>query len=108
VRRAVASAARSLKLSKAERARARKRGQPADRAIDFSDIPDATDAELAQMVRAAIGRKPGRPPFGRAKRVLISVKVDPDVLAALRVRAAQRGIGYQTLINDVLATVVQS
>jgi uncharacterized protein (DUF4415 family) len=45
----------------------------------------------------------GRPPIGRAPRKPIAIRIDPDVLAALRAEADAAGIGYQSLINDVLA-----
>jgi uncharacterized protein (DUF4415 family) len=46
----------------------------------------------------------GRPPLSEAgNRQLIAIRLDPKVLEALRKEAKGRGIGYQTLINDVLA-----
>jgi predicted DNA binding CopG/RHH family protein len=35
-------------------------------------------------------------------KVLISTRLDEDVLKAVKTAAAERGIGYQTLINQVL------
>lgn len=49
---------------------------------------------------------PGRPPLGRLPRVSIFIRVDADVLALLRRRAKQEGVGYQTLINDALVGYV--
>jgi uncharacterized protein (DUF4415 family) len=48
-------------------------------------------------------RKAGRPPIGNRARKLIAIRVDQDVLARLREDARRRRIGYQTLINQVLA-----
>jgi uncharacterized protein (DUF4415 family) len=60
-----------------------------------------SDAELAQM------RRVGRPPLGDVARQLIAIRLDPQVIEALRKEAERRGIGYQTLINDVLARHVR-
>jgi uncharacterized protein (DUF4415 family) len=48
-------------------------------------------------------RRVGRPPLGQAARRLIAIRLDPDVLARFREEARRRKIGYQTLINEVLA-----
>jgi uncharacterized protein (DUF4415 family) len=48
-------------------------------------------------------RRVGRPPIGDGPRQLIAVRLDPKVLRDLRREARRRGIGYQTLINEVLA-----
>ncbi|MCC6765301.1 MAG: BrnA antitoxin family protein [Deltaproteobacteria bacterium] len=69
--------------------------------MDFSDIPELTDAQLARA------RRVGRPPFGRAARELIAIRVDPDVLRSLRVEATRTGSGYQTLIHKLLAAHVR-
>ena len=67
------------------------------RRIDFSDIPEASDEQLRAMKRV------GRPPFGDTARQLIAIRVDADVLEQFRKEARRRGIGYQTLIHEVLA-----
>jgi uncharacterized protein (DUF4415 family) len=67
------------------------------RAIDVSDIPEASDEQLRSM------RRVGRPPVGATARRLIAIRVDPDVLERYRKEARRRKIGYQTLINEVLA-----
>ncbi|MBI2222175.1 MAG: BrnA antitoxin family protein [Acidobacteria bacterium] len=48
-------------------------------------------------------RRVGRPPFGDEPRQLIAIRVDPDVLDQFRKEARRRHVGYQTLINEVLA-----
>jgi len=67
------------------------------RGIDFSDIPEASPAQLRAM------RRVGRPPMGAKARRLIAIRIDPQVLDAVRQEAKRRGLGYQSLINDVLA-----
>jgi uncharacterized protein (DUF4415 family) len=69
--------------------------------IDFSDIPELTAEQLARA------RRVGRPPLGRSARELIAIRIDPDVLRALRVEATRAGVGYQTLIHQLLAKHVR-
>jgi uncharacterized protein (DUF4415 family) len=71
------------------------------RGIDFSDIPEASPAQLRVM------RRVGRPPLGAAARRLIAIRIDPQVLDAVRREAKRRGVGYQSLINDLLAKHVE-
>src|SRR5205809_8046439 len=67
------------------------------RGIDFSDIPEVSSRQLGAM------RRMGRPPLGVAARRLIAIRIDPQVLGAVRRAAKRRGLGYQTLVNDLLA-----
>jgi uncharacterized protein (DUF4415 family) len=67
------------------------------RGIDFSDIPEASPAQLRAM------RRVGRPPLGTVARRLIAIRIDPAVLDAVRREAKRRGLGYQSLINELLA-----
>ncbi len=71
------------------------------RRIDFSDIPEASEGHLQGM------RRVGRPPLGNTPRQLIAIRVDADVLDQFRKEARHRRIGYQTLINEVLARHVR-
>ena len=48
-------------------------------------------------------RRVGRPPLGDAPRQLIAIRVDASVLDQFRKQARRRRVGYQTLINEVLA-----
>jgi uncharacterized protein (DUF4415 family) len=48
-------------------------------------------------------RRVGRPPLGKEPRQLIAIRVDPSVLESFRQEARRRRVGYQTLINEVLA-----
>ena len=52
-------------------------------------------------------RRVGRPPIGDAPRQLIAIRLDPAVLEEFRKAARRRGVGYQTLINEVLARHVR-
>jgi uncharacterized protein (DUF4415 family) len=52
-------------------------------------------------------RRVGRPPLGDTARQLIAIRLDVKVLARFRKEARRRGVGYQTLINEVLAEHVR-
>src|SRR5436190_23168094 len=69
--------------------------------IDYSDIPDSSSDQLKAM------RRVGRPPLGDEPRQLIAIRVDPGVLDQFRKEARRRRVGYQTLINEVLAQHVR-
>ena len=71
------------------------------RPIDFSDLPEATTAQLKSM------RRVGRPPLGDRARQLIAIRLDAGVLEQFRKEARRRRVGYQTLINEVLAQHVR-
>ncbi|HEX2340130.1 MAG TPA: BrnA antitoxin family protein [Vicinamibacterales bacterium] len=73
----------------------------AARKIDYSDIPEASDQQLRGM------RRVGRPPLGSRARQLIAIRLDPGVLRELRKEARRRNVGYQTLVNRVLAAYVR-
>lgn len=66
-----------------------------DSQIDFSDMPEATDAELKRM------RRVGRPARGMAKQ-LIAIRLSPRLLSQLRKMAAKQGKPYQSLIHELL------
>src|SRR6476661_490222 len=67
------------------------------RKIDFSDIPESSPDQLKAM------RRVGWPPLGDEPRQLIAIRVDARVLESFRKEARRRRVGYQTLINEVLA-----
>jgi len=48
-------------------------------------------------------RRVGRPLLGDEPRQLIAIRVDAGVLDQFRKEARRRRVGYQTLINEVLA-----
>ena len=66
------------------------------RKIDFSDIPELSDEQLARL------RRVGRPPHGERPKKLISIRLDQRVLAWVRAVAFEKDQPYQALINDIL------
>jgi uncharacterized protein (DUF4415 family) len=71
------------------------------RQVDFSDIPDSSAEQLKAM------RRVGRPSLGDEPRQLIAIRLDAGVLDQFRKEARRRRVGYQTLINEVLARHVR-
>lgn len=67
-----------------------------DSDIDYSDIPEFSDSELKNFKRV------GRPLVGDSQREAISLRVESDVLNKLKEKAKNKGIGYQSLINQIL------
>jgi uncharacterized protein (DUF4415 family) len=65
--------------------------------IDFSDIPELSDKQLARM------RHVGRPTVGDEPRKLIAIRLDAKVLSWLRETAEKKGKPYQSLVNEILA-----
>jgi uncharacterized protein (DUF4415 family) len=80
--------------------RAKSARRISDRKIDFSDIPESTDAELAGA------RRIGRPKSGQAKQ-LIAFRIDPALLAKLRRLAARKKRPYQTLLHEILDSAIK-
>lgn len=66
--------------------------------IDFSDIPEWTGRQLSSM------RRVGRPTMGDEPRKLIAIRLDPRVLGWLRKTAEKKGLPYQSLVNEILAS----
>jgi predicted DNA binding CopG/RHH family protein len=85
---------RSVSSARGRRAKKSEKHIP-DSRIDFSDIPESTDAELKRAPRV------GRPRTSHAKQ-LIAIRISPRLLAEIRRRAAQRSMPYQTLIHEIL------
>jgi len=94
---------RSTSVSSARGARPHKNVKTTSREtpIDFSDIPELSAEQLARM------RPVGRPTLGEQRRSLIAIRLDPAVIHAFRLEADRRGIGYQSLISEVLADQVR-
>jgi len=69
--------------------------------IDFSDISESSPEQLTAM------RRVGRLPIGDEARRLIAIRIDANVLSEFRREARRRGIGRETLINEVLAGHVE-
>ncbi len=93
-------AKRSASSARGERAGKKERRTRA-RKTDFSDIPEASAEQLRAM------RRVGRPPIGDEARQLIAIRLDPRVIDGFRKEAKRRNLGYQTLINEVLAKHVK-
>jgi uncharacterized protein (DUF4415 family) len=66
--------------------------------IDFSDIPELADRQLSSM------RRVGRPTVGDEPRKLIAIRLDAKVLSWLRKTAEKKGLPYQSLVNEILAS----
>ena len=71
-----------------------------DSRLDFRDIPESSDAELARA------RRVGRPVTGRAKQ-LIAIRIDLALLAQLRRLVARQHKPYQTLVHELLERAVE-
>ena len=94
--------AKKLSVSSARGGRAAKSARPIfNRGIDFSDIPESTDAELKRA------RRVGRPRRDDAKQI-IAIRIRPRVLAALRKIAQKQDKPYQTLIHEILERATKS
>lgn len=93
MRKQSGSSARGARVAANARRTARK--------IDYSDVSDSSPEQLRVM------RRVGRPPLGDEPRQLIAIRVDLDVLDRFRKEARRRRVGYQTLINEVLAKHVR-
>ena len=92
---------RSVSSARGKRASKKEPRTAVARKIDFSDVPETSGEQLRVM------RRVGRPPIGDAARQLIAIRLDPDVLKRLRAEAKRHNVGYQTLINRVLADYAQ-
>lgn len=69
-----------------------------EKPIDLSDIPELSTEQLGSM------RRVGRPRLNAAgAREMIAIRLDPTVIEGFRKAAKRRGVGYQTLISEVLA-----
>ena len=71
-----------------------------DSEINFDDIPESTDEELARAKRV------GRPSTGNAKQI-IAIRLHPKLITSLRKMAQKQSKPYQTLINEILERAVQ-
>ena len=71
-----------------------------DSEIDFSDIPEFTDAELARA------RPVGRPRLKNPKK-LMAIRLSPKLIDDLRKLAKKRRRPYQTLLHELLEAAVR-
>jgi uncharacterized protein (DUF4415 family) len=66
--------------------------------INYSDISELSDRQLSSM------RRVGRPTVGDEPRKLIAIRLDAKVLGWLRKTAEKKGLPYQSLVNEILAS----
>lgn len=85
------SSARGARVVKSEKAMKPKK-------IDYSDIPELSNRQLSAM------RRVGRPTVGDEPRKLIAIRLDAKVLGWLRKTAEKKGLPYQSLVNEILAS----
>ena len=71
-----------------------------DSEIDYSDIPELSSSDLKKFKRV------GRPLVGESPRQAISVRIETEVLSKLKKQAHKKGVGYQSLINQILKKAV--
>lgn len=83
----------------ARRAKKEKLYQDSD--IDFSDIPELTDEQLARA------RPVGRPKSENPKQ-LIAVRLSPKLIFELRKLAKKKRRPYQTLMHELLEKAVKN
>jgi uncharacterized protein (DUF4415 family) len=70
-------------------------------------ITPAEVEDFRRAIEATTGRKrrrrPGRPPKSAATKYRpIAIRLHPQVIAWAKKEGKRRGVGYQTVINDVL------
>ena len=88
--------------SSAPEKRIRKNGRPIrDSQIDYSDIPALSDEQLHSMKRV------GRPPLGDTPKLMIAIRLDPELLEKIRKLADKSKKGYQTLIHEILENYIE-
>ena len=75
-------------LTRQQRAMLKRLKARPDSEIDYSDIPELTDAQIAE--------------FRRAPKVLVAARLDREVYDWLK----QFGEGYSTRINNILRAVM--
>jgi uncharacterized protein (DUF4415 family) len=71
-----------------------------DSEIDYSDIPEFSAEVLKKFKRV------GRPLLGESPREAISLRIESDVLNKIKKKAKNKGVGYQSLINEILKKAV--
>ncbi len=75
-------------------------------ALGIEPAEDADSPDAAQAMRDAIAaKKVGRPKL-ESPRVMVSMRVEPDVVEAYKARATAEGKRYQTLMQEALRKVI--
>ena len=70
------------------------------RRVTAEEVAAARSAIAAKLGKPRAHR--GRPPKGADKYAPVSMRLHPRVVAWAKREAKRRGIGYQTVINEVL------
>ena len=70
------------------------------RRVTPDEVAAARSAIQAKLGKRRASR--GRPPKGTDKYMPVSMRLHPRVVAWAKSEAKRRGIGYQTIINEVL------
>jgi uncharacterized protein (DUF4415 family) len=73
------------------------------RRVTVEEVVAARSAIAAKLGKVRASR--GRPPKGADKYTPVSMRLHPRVVAWAKREARRRGIGYQTVINEVLLKV---
>ncbi len=93
---------------RAERIAAKGEYMKQEKKFDFSKARRVTPQETATFRKAIEEtfhvQRPlrGRPPKGQDKYRDVHIRLHPKALSWVRAQAKHRGIGYQTLINELL------
>jgi uncharacterized protein (DUF4415 family) len=70
------------------------------RRVTTSEVESARKAIEAKL---SIKRKSrGRPPKGEEKYKPVSIRLHPKIIEWVKREAQKRGVGYQTIINEIL------
>ena len=74
--------------------------------FDAARRVSAKEVEAARRaIEEKLGKKRqrrGRPPSGAAKYQAVSIRLNPNAIAWAKSEGKRRGVGYQTVINEVL------
>ncbi len=70
--------------------------------MEFQDLPDEDAPALTR--EQIMKMKPAHPEFWKPKKVQLTIKIDADVLAAIKAT----GKGYQTRINNALRQLIST
>jgi uncharacterized protein (DUF4415 family) len=75
----------------------------ASRRVTPREVESARKAIEARLGKKRLRR--GRPPKGKEKARAVSIRLSPKVLSWAKKEGRRRGVGYQTVINEVLLRV---
>lgn len=81
---------------------ARAKDFPFDRARRISEVEVKAARRAIESVTGRKRPSRGRPPKGADKFQPVSIRLHPKVIEWAKREAKRRGVGYQTVINEVL------